>query len=69
MTFKTIISAIQKLSIEERQLLWLQLFSADTIKETKAFERKLKKKKSLVRKTDEAIVNLTTSIRRKRYIK
>ena len=66
-SFKTALSAARKLSIEERQLLKLQLFSADALSEMKAFEAQLKKKKTLMRKTDEEIVNLTTSIRRKKY--
>ena len=65
--FKTAISAARKLSIEEKQLLKLQLFSDDALNELKAFEEQLKKKKTLVKKTDEEIVNLTTSIRQKRY--
>lgn len=66
-SLKTVLSAARKLSIEEKQLLKLQLFSADALSELKAFEAQLKKKKSLVKKTDEEIVGLTTSIRRKRY--
>ena len=65
--FKTAMSAARKLSIEEKQLLKLQLFSVDALNELKTFESQLKKKKSLVKKTDEEIVNLTTSIRQKRY--
>lgn len=66
-SFKTVLSAVKKLSIEEKQILRLQLFSADALSEMKAFEIQLKKKKSLVKKTNEEIVNLTTSIRRKKY--
>ncbi len=66
-TFKTVLSAVKKLSIEEKQIHRLQLFSADALSEMKAFEMQLKKKKSLVKKTNEEIVNLTTSIRRKKY--
>lgn len=66
-SFKTVLSAAKKLSIEEKQILKLQLFSADAISELKAFEAQLKKKKTLTKKTNEEIVALTTSIRRKRY--
>ena len=66
-SFNTVLSAVKKLSIEEKQILRLQLFSADALSEMKAFEIQLKKKKSLVKKTNEEIVNLTTSIRRKKY--
>ena len=66
-SFKTVLSAAKKLSIEEKQILRLQLFSTDALSEMKAFEAQLKKKKSLVKKIDEEIVNLTTSIRNKKY--
>ena len=46
--FKTAISAARKLSIEEKQLLKHQLFSADALLELKVFEAQLKKKKSLL---------------------
>ncbi len=66
-SFKTALSAVRKLSTEEKQILKLQLFSTDALSELKAFEAQLKKKKPLIKKTDEEIVTLTTSIRRKRY--
>jgi hypothetical protein len=65
--FKTLLSAIRKLSAEEKQLLRLQLLAPDALTEIKVFEAQLKKKKSLVKKTDEEIVSLTTSIRRRKY--
>jgi len=65
--FKTLLSTIRKLSAEEKQLLKLQLFAPDALSEMKAFEAQLKKKKSLVKKTDEEIVSLTTSIRHRKY--
>jgi hypothetical protein len=66
-SFKTVLSAVKKLSAEEKQLLRLQLFATDALSEMKAFEIQLKKKKSLVKKTDSEIVSLTTSIRKKKY--
>jgi len=66
-SFKNVLSAVKKLSAEEKQLLRLQLFSADALSEMKAFEARLKKKKKPVKKTDDEIVSLTTTIRRKRY--
>lgn len=66
-SFKNVLSAVKKLTEEERQLLRLQLFSADALSEMKAFEMQLKKRKKRTRKTDDEIVNLTTSIRRKKY--
>lgn len=64
---KELLSAINKLSEEEKQLLRMQLFAGDALAEVKAFEAKLKMKKTLRKKSDEDIVKLTTSIRRKRY--
>lgn len=66
-SFKSVLSAAKKLTPEEKQLLRLQLFAADSLSEMKSFEEKLRKKKKRVKKSDEEIVNLTTSIRRKNY--
>lgn len=44
-SFKNVLSAVRKLSIEEKQILKLQLFSADALSELEAFEVQLKKKK------------------------
>jgi hypothetical protein len=66
-SYKNVLSAVKKLSVEEKQLLKLQLLAPDALNEMKAFEKQLKKKKSLLKKTDEEIVGLTTSIRRKKY--
>lgn len=65
--YQTVLSAVKKLSAEEKQLLKLQLFSPDALSEMKAFEMQLKQKKGLLKKTDQEIVALTTSIRRKNY--
>lgn len=65
--FKTLLSAIGKLSAEEKQLLRLKLLAPDALSEMKAFETQLKKKKSPVKKTDEEIVSLTHSIRHRKY--
>ena len=65
--YKTVLSAVKKLSGEEKQLLKLQLFAPDALSEMKAFEIQLKKKKGSLKKTDEEIVALTTSIRSKNY--
>ncbi len=66
-SYKNILTAAKKLSAEEKQLLRLQLFSADALSEMKSFELALKKKKATVKKTDAEIVALTTSIREKNY--
>ncbi|WP_276504637.1 hypothetical protein [Terrimonas pollutisoli] len=65
-SFTTLLSAVKRLSDEERQLLRMQLFAPDALNEMKAFEAQLKKKKLLVKKTDAEAVGLTTSIRRKK---
>ncbi len=44
-SFKTVLSAVKKLSIEEKQILRLQLFAADALNEMKTFETRLKKKR------------------------
>jgi hypothetical protein len=66
-SFKNVLSAVKKLSAEERQLLHMKLFAADAISEMKVFEAQLKKKKKPVKMTDDEIVSLTTSIRRKKH--
>jgi hypothetical protein len=65
--FNTVLSAVKKLSDEEKQLLRLQLFGKDSLSEMKAFEVQLKKKKRLVKKKDNEIVKVTTSIRNRNY--
>jgi hypothetical protein len=65
-SFKTVLSAVKKLSAAEKQLLKLQLFATDALAEMKSFELQLKKSRKPVKKTDEEIVSITTSIRRKR---
>jgi len=66
-SFKTVLSAVKKLSMEEKQMLRLQLFSTDAMKQMKDFEIELKKKKKFIVKTDDEIVSITTAIRRKKY--
>ena len=65
-SFKTVLSAVKKLSVAEKQLLRLQIFATDALAEMKSFELQLKKNKKPVKKTDDEIVSITTSIRRKR---
>jgi predicted DNA binding CopG/RHH family protein len=60
----------KKLSAEDKQLLWQQLFADEAIAEVKAFEASLKKKrKKTIRLSDDEITKLTTSVRRKNYEK
>jgi hypothetical protein len=65
--YKNILSAVKKLTPEEKQLLQLQLFAKDALSEMKSFEIELKKKKPAIKKNDAEIVALTTSIREKNY--
>jgi hypothetical protein len=62
-SFKALLSAVKKLSVEEKQLLRLELFSSDLVAEMKAFESQLKKRKLLIKRSDEEIVSITKSIR------
>lgn len=64
---KAVLLAVKKLSASEKQLIKLQLFSDDALSEMKAFEKKLKKEKKIIKKTDLEIVAITTSIRREKY--
>ncbi len=66
-SYKIVLNAVKKLSLEEKQLLRLQLFTQDALNEMKSFELELKKKKTSIKKTDAEIVALTTSIRKKNY--
>lgn len=65
-SFKTALSAVKKLSATEKQLLRLQVFGSDALAEMKSFEQQLKKNKKPVKKTDDEIVSIVTSIRRNR---
>lgn len=65
-SFKTVLSAVKKFSVAEKQLLRLQVFATDALAEMKSFELQLKKNKKPVKRLDDEIVSITTSIRRKR---
>lgn len=62
-SFKSLLSAAQKLSAEEKQLLRLQLFGSEAIDEMKAFEKALQNKKPVIKKSDKEIVTLIKTIR------
>lgn len=68
-SFKAILSAVKKLSVEEKQLLRLELFSTDLVAEMKDFETQLKnkKRKQLIKRSDDEIVSTTNSIRTAKY--
>ena len=60
-----VLAAAKKLSAEEKQILRIKLFSDDIIKEAKAFDAAMKKRKPLIKKTDEEIVRAIKKIRAK----
>lgn len=64
--FKLLLAAAQKLSPEEKQLLWRKLFAAQAIKEMKELEAEWKTKYPKVKKTDDEIVEAVKKIRKKR---
>lgn len=66
-SLKLAMSAMKKLSDEEKKIIRMHFFSNEIIAEAKAFEARLRKKKKIFKKTDEEIVAITKSIRRKRY--
>lgn len=49
-SFNGVLSAAKKLSVEEKQLLKMKLFVAEGIKEMKAFEARLKKRRAVAKK-------------------
>ena len=68
-SFKAILSAVKKLSPEEKQLLHLKLFGGKAILQLKQFEIELRKNKPVIKKSDSEIVSLTASIRKRQYAK
>ncbi len=50
-------AAAKKLSAEEKQQLKVKLFVNDIIKELKAFETAIKKRKPVIKKSDDEIVS------------
>lgn len=65
--FKTVLSAVKKLTAEEKQLLKRELFAQEALAEMKSFEASLKKKKRASKKSDDEIVSVTKAIRRRNY--
>lgn len=60
-----ILAAAKKLNAEDKQLLRMKLFGADIIKEARAFDAAMKKRKPAIKKTDEEIVKAVRKIRTK----
>lgn len=65
LSFNRVLAAAKKLSAEEKHLLKLKLFGDDLIKEAKAFDMVMKKRKAPIKKTDEEIVAAVKKIRAK----
>ena len=58
-----VLAAAKKLTAEEKQILRIKLFSDDIVKEAKAFDAAMKKRKPAIKKTDEEIVKAIKKIR------
>jgi hypothetical protein len=63
------LAAAKKLSEEEKQQLKVNLFGGDIIKELKTFEAAMKKRKPVIKKSDEEIVNAVKKMRLKNAAK
>jgi len=61
-----VLAAAKKLSLEEKQLLKVKLFGNDIINELKAFETAMKKRKGVIKKSDDEIVAAVKKIRLKK---
>jgi len=64
-----ILAAAKKLNAEERQLLKIKLFGNDIISEMKAFETAMKKRRGVIKKSDDEIVAAVKKIRAKNAAK
>lgn len=64
-----VLAAAKKLSLEEKNLLRIKLFGNDIINELKAFETAMKKKKGVIKKSDDEIVTAVKKIRAKNAAK
>jgi hypothetical protein len=58
-----VLAAAKKLSTEEKQLLRMKLFANDAIKEMKAFEAAMKKKRKPIKRKDAEIVSIVKATR------
>ena len=64
-----ILAAAKKLTPEEKQLLKVKLFGNDVINELTAFEKTMKKRKVMIKKSDDQIVTAVKKIRTKNAAK
>jgi len=58
-----VLASAKKLTAEEKHVLKIKLFGADLLKQARAFDTAMKKKRPLVKKTDEEIVKAVRKIR------
>ncbi|HSN60225.1 MAG TPA: hypothetical protein VLR49_04785 [Ferruginibacter sp.] len=68
-SLNSILAAAKRLSAEEKQQLKVKLFGDDIINELKAFEAAMKKRKPVIKKSDEEIVNAVKKLRVKNAAK
>jgi len=61
-----VLAAAKKLSLEEKQLFKVKLFGNYIINEFKAFETAMKKRKGVIKKSDDEIVAAVKKIRLKK---
>lgn len=64
-----VLAAAKKLTVEEKHLLKMKLFGDEFIKQARAFDAAMKKKRPSVKKTDEEIVKAVRKIRAKNAAK
>ncbi len=68
-SLNSVLAAAKKLNAEEIQLLKVKLFGDDIINELKAFESAMKKRKPVIKKSDDEIVSAVKKIRAKNAAK
>ncbi len=68
-SLNSVLAAAKKLNAEEIQLLKVKLFGDEIINELKAFESAMKKRKSVIKKSDDEIVSAVKKIRAKNAAK
>jgi hypothetical protein len=64
-----VLAAAKKLTVEDKHLLKMKLFGDEFIKQARAFDVAMKKKRPSVKKTDEEIVKSVRRIRAKNAAK
>jgi hypothetical protein len=65
--YRSVLSAAKKLSPEEKQLLRMELFGNELLREAMLSELNTAKGKPVIKKSDAEIVKLVKSIRKRNY--